>query len=119
MGSCGPGSIPGAPKNLKDMDKKFQKTVEDFVCEHCSREVKGNGYTNHCPYCLWSKHVDVNPGDRAEKCGGMMKPIGVIKTKGDFSIIHQCQKCGFEKKHKLVPEDNFDEVVRLSKGESE
>jgi hypothetical protein len=70
-------------------------------------------------HCLWSKHVDKNPGDRAEKCGGMMKPVSVIKTKGDFSIIHQCQVCGFEKKNKLAPEDDFDKVVRLSKGESE
>ena len=85
MGSCGPGSIPGAPKIVKDM-KMFQKNVEDFVCGNCGGEVVGNGYTNHCPKCLWSKHVDINPGDRAEKCGGMMKPISVIKTKGDFSL---------------------------------
>lgn len=110
--------FPAPRKMLKDT-KKFQKTVENFVCEHCGGEVVGNGYTNHCPYCLWSKHVDIHPGDRAEKCGGMMKPIGVLKTKGDFSIIQQCQKCGFEKKNKLAPEDDFDEVVRLSKGESE
>ena len=43
----------------------FTRKVEDFTCEHCGREVHGNGYTNHCPHCLHSKHVDVNPGDRA------------------------------------------------------
>jgi hypothetical protein len=114
-----PGFDSRRPENIKDMEKKFQRTIEDFVCGHCGDDVTGNGYTNHCPKCLWSKHVDIHPGDRAETCGGMMKPISVIKTKGDFSIIHQCEKCGFEKKNKLAPEDNFDEVVRLSKGESE
>jgi hypothetical protein len=42
--------------------KRFQKTVEDFVCEHCGHPVAGNGYTNHCSQCLWSKHVDDNSG---------------------------------------------------------
>lgn len=44
--------------------KHFTKTVEDFICAHCGTHVRGNGYTNHCPECLWSKHVDNNPGDR-------------------------------------------------------
>jgi len=51
--------------------KKFQKKKEDFKCEKCGREVIGTGYTNHCPDCLWSKHVDVNPGDRQSKCLGL------------------------------------------------
>ena len=57
------------------MSKNFQKKVEDFVCEHCQTKNQEDGYTNHCPNCLWSRHVDINPGDRAEKCGGMMEPI--------------------------------------------
>ena len=79
------------------MSKKFIKKVEDFVCEKCGDEVVGGGFTNHCPKCLWSKHVDINPGDRAEKCGGMMKPIGALKIGDSYSIIHQCEKCGFER----------------------
>jgi rubrerythrin len=88
--------------------KRFQKCKEDFVCEQCGASVKGSGYTNHCPECLWSKHVDVNPGDRAAECGGMMKPVEVT-TKGDnYVILHRCQKCGFERKNKTVEKDNFD-----------
>lgn len=101
------------------MGQKFRRTIEDFTCEHCGREVVGNGYTNHCPSCLWSKHVDVFPGDRKETCGGMMKPISILKTKGEYSIVHQCQKCGFEMKNKLSPNDDFAEVTRISVGESE
>ena len=56
---------------------KFIKNIEDFTCEHCGAPVKGTGYTNHCPKCLWSKHEDVNPGDRASDCHGLMKPIDI------------------------------------------
>ncbi|MDD4027925.1 MAG: RNHCP domain-containing protein, partial [Bacilli bacterium] len=43
---------------------------ENFICEVCKKEVKSLGYTarDHCPYCLSSKHVDINPGDRKCTC---------------------------------------------------
>ena len=98
--------------------KKFQRKKEDFVCEHCSKEIKGSGYTNHCPFCLWSKHVDVNPGDRAASCGGMMKPTRVKIKKGEYSIVNRCEKCGHEKRNKIADNDNFDEIIKLSKNTS-
>lgn len=76
------------------LSKRFQKRIEDFVCENCGEKVKGNGYTNHCPKCLWSKHVDVNPGDRASKCLGMMKPIRVEGSTPSYFLIHECVRCG-------------------------
>ena len=94
--------------------KKFQRKIEDFVCEKCSTKVKGNGYTNHCPSCLWSKHVDVNPGDRVADCSGLMEPINVEIEKDEYIIIHQCKKCGHEKRNKSVSKDNFDEILRIS-----
>lgn len=97
------------------MLKKFQRKIEDFICEKCGFAVKGNGYTNHCSRCLWSKHVDINPGDREEKCGGLMKPIGVIKKGEVYSVNQQCQKCGFERKNKVLPEDDFLVLVNISK----
>lgn len=98
-----------------NMSGKFVKKVEDFVCDNCGKETKGGGYTNHCPFCLWSKHVDINPGDREAKCGGMMKPIEVEIKGMEYSIIHQCIKCGHKKKNKTAPDDNFDEVIKISK----
>ncbi len=95
--------------------KKFQRTKEDFVCENCSRKVKGDGYTNHCPDCLWSKHVDINPGDRLAECGGMMKPIGLDKKGDVFSVIQKCEKCGHQRSNKLVKGDSFDEAIKLFK----
>ena len=96
------------------MSLQFIKNKEDFICEMCKREVKGDGYTNHCPECLWSKHVDVNPGDRAESCGGMMEPIAVEVKSGEYTILHKCVKCGFERKNKAVKADNFQMLVQVS-----
>lgn len=89
------------------MGKKFQKRKENFFCEHCKKLIEGNGYTNHCPYCLWSKHVDINPGDRLESCRGMMKPIKVEIKGKDFIITHQCIKCGYKKKNKAAANDDI------------
>ncbi|MEK7653436.1 MAG: RNHCP domain-containing protein [Patescibacteria group bacterium] len=97
------------------MSTKFIKKKENFICEHCGREVKGTGYTNHCPNCLWSKHVDVSPGDRAEECGGLMKPVDFYLKKQEWVVVHECEKCGERRRNVLSDEDNFDEAVRLKK----
>ena len=46
--------------------KLFSKKDESFVCENCKKKVEVLNYTSrdHCPFCLYSKHVDINPGDR-------------------------------------------------------
>jgi DNA-directed RNA polymerase subunit RPC12/RpoP len=94
--------------------KTFTKKVENFICAHCGAEVIGNGYTNHCPKCLWSCDVDINPGDRASNCGGMMKPISVSFEKNEFIIKHKCEKCGKEKRQHAAENDNTDELIKLS-----
>jgi len=95
------------------MSNKFKRKIEDFSCENCNSFVKGDGYTNHCPECLWSKHVDRYPGDRAETCGGLMKPSGVLKQGSEYRIFHQCQKCGQETKVKMSDKDEFESVLRI------
>lgn len=92
----------------------FKRTIEDFVCEHCGETVVGNGFTNHCPVCLWSKHVDIDPGDRAEVCGGMMKPVEVQKKGKGYSILQVCQTCGFTRVNKAQKEDNFDMILQIA-----
>ncbi len=94
--------------------KKFQRTKEDFTCEQCGFFVHGSGYTNHCPHCLWSKHVDVNPGDRQATCHGLMEPVGVDFKSGKYVIIHRCVSCGFKKRNKMAKDDNFDAILKLS-----
>lgn len=95
--------------------KKFTKTVEDFNCAHCGAVVHGNGYTNHCPKCLWSRHVDENPGDRASDCGGMMRPVSIEKNGEGFIITHKCEKCGKEKRQRTSDQDDIDAIIELSK----
>lgn len=95
------------------MPKKFIKKIEDFVCEHCGHEVKGSGFTNHCPKCLWSKHVDINPGDRINTCGGLMEPVGGKIKDGVWRLVHRCQKCLIIKENKLWPEDDFEEFTKI------
>ena len=90
--------------------KKFIKKIEDFRCENCGHQVKGNGYTNHCPKCLWSKHVDINPGDRQNECGGVMEPEEAFFQNGNWFVMHKCQKCGDQKKIKLKENDNLKAV---------
>jgi len=94
--------------------RQFKKTIENFTCGHCGAKVKGNGYTNHCPECLYSKHVDVNPGDRAEICGGMMEPVNFEIEKGQYVLIYNCLKCGATRRNKMQSNDNFDILPKLS-----
>lgn len=95
------------------MSAAFIRRQEDFVCENCGKSVKGSGYTNHCPFCLYSKHVDIHPGDRAAGCGGLMKPVRVEIRRHEKIITHQCVKCGYQKVNKAAPEDDFELLLRI------
>lgn len=96
------------------MSRKFQRQVEDFVCENCGHEVEGSGYTNHCPFCLWSKHVDVSPGDRAEPCQGMMEPIEVETKGGAYRILFRCTLCSEERWNKAEKNDDFEVILQIA-----
>ncbi len=92
----------------------FIRKEEDFICKICGTEVKGTGYTNHCPNCLWSLHVDEEvPGDRVSNCKGLMEPIRVEIESGEYILIHKCQKCKKVIKNKTSQEDNFEETLKL------
>lgn len=99
------------------MARKFTEIDEEFVCENCGKKVEKLGYScrNHCPYCLYSKHLDINPGDRKETCHGMLEPIG-IETDGKkgYVIIFKCKKCGKICKNKAAEDDDMDIIIGLS-----
>jgi rubrerythrin len=97
------------------MVKYFQKIIEDFVCENCGHEVIGNGYTNHCPKCLVSKHVDIFPGDRLEECQGLMDPVALDTKDGQYRITHRCRVCGYEKINNTQTDDNSEALYALAK----
>jgi hypothetical protein len=95
------------------MTKKFTKKKEDFICSVCKTEVKGDGYTDHCSNCLWSKHVDINPGDRLSECQGLMRPIKIELKKDKYRVTNKCETCGYEKVNMLAPDDNWDAVIKI------
>lgn len=97
------------------MRKNFIRKIENFRCLNCGYEIKGSGYTNHCPKCLYSRHVDLNtPGDRKSNCGGLMKPIGIEKKGEKYIILHQCLKCCKKKKNKASKDDDFENIIKIS-----
>ena len=96
--------------------KRFNMIDENFICEVCGKEVSKLNYTarDHCPFCLCSKHVDINPGDRLETCHGVLKPVGIEKFKDTYKIIYKCNKCGMNKRNIMANDDNMDEIIKLS-----
>ena len=106
-------------------NKRFKKNDAGFICQNCGREVEPLGYTsrNHCPFCLCSLHVDINPGDRANSCQGILRPIQTLPDpKKGFIIIHRCEKCGGASRCRAAHEakvqpDDLDLIIALTAGE--
>ena len=97
--------------------KKFNELDEGFICENCHKEVSPLGYTSrdHCPFCLYSKHVDINPGDRNNTCKGLLKPIGIEKYKDTYKIIYKCLNCNQEHKNIIAKDDDMNTIIEISK----
>ena len=95
----------------------FSKNDESFVCEYCNNIVKPLTYTSrdHCNYCLCSKHVDINPGDRLNTCCGKLIPIGIEKYKNTYKIIYKCENCNEIHKNIMANDDNMDKIIEISK----
>lgn len=96
--------------------KKFTMKDENFICDNCHHPVEKLNYTarDHCPECLYSKHVDINPGDRQNQCLGLLVPIGIEKFKDIYKIIYRCNKCGQLHKNIMANDDNMDMIIKLS-----
>lgn len=107
----------------------FKKKL-GFKCAYCHRWVDcsryiGTHFRNHCPYCLYSKHVDEKkPGDRKSFCHGLMKPIGLTFKKegfdkygkprqGELMVVHQCQDCGEISINRLAADDSPQVVLKI------
>ncbi len=105
-------------------DKRFRKNDSGFICKNCGNDVLPLGYTsrNHCPFCLCSLHVDINPGDRANDCGGILRPVQVLPdAKRGYVIIHRCERCGKEVRNRAAHEakvqpDDIELLIKLTAG---
>ena len=85
--------------------------VKKFTCKVCGRlctpQNAGSDHRNHCPNCLSSLHVDIEPGDRASDCGGIMEPVAVwVRRGGEWAIIHRCKRCGTLSSNRVAADDN-------------
>ncbi len=90
-----------------------------FRCVHCRFDVStsapGTAHRNHCPNCLWSRHVDDEPGDRASDCQSSMEPIAItVRGDGEWVIIHRCRGCGVLHANRSSGDDNPLLLVRLA-----
>ncbi len=102
------------------MARKNENT--GFACANCGEDVLAltNGsYRNHCPFCLYSLHVDNKPGDRSSFCHAIMRPIGLTyKAKKGWQIIHKCKGCGHESVNKIaemsIQPDCIEKLAQIS-----
>ncbi len=75
----------------------------------------GTVHRNHCPSCLWSLHLDVEPGDRAADCGASMEPIAItVRNDGEWVLIHRCRGCGILSSNRVAGDDNPLLLVRIA-----
>ncbi len=90
-----------------------------FRCRHCKTMVgppiSGGRHRNHCPLCLYSRHVDRSmPGDRAEDCHSMMPAVGLFtRRNGEQMLLHRCAGCGVERRNRIAADDNTVALMRL------
>lgn len=110
-------------ENKKRMyDKRYFRThpcLDPFTCKECGWQVvpegAGSDHRNHCPNCLYSVHMDNEPGDRASDCHGRMEPIGVwVRKNGEWAIIHRCTVCGKLDSNRSAADDNPMKLMALA-----
>ena len=90
-----------------------------FRCRHCRLDVStvaiGTAHRNHCPNCLWSRHLDDTPGDRAADCGSAMEPIAVsVRGDGEWVLVHRCTGCEIVHLNQTAGDDNPLILLRLA-----
>ena len=91
-----------------------------FQCGHCGVDVSldapGTSHRNHCPSCLWSRHLDRNvPGDRKASCPGAMEPIAVtVRGERRWMLIHRCTRCGRLRMNRAAGDDNVLLLMQLA-----
>ena len=95
----------------------------DFKCAHCHALVSGahilSGVNNrnHCPYCLWSCHLDLfAAGDRLCACKAPMKPIALTmkrgrnkyqrEASGELMLVHVCTECNALSINRVAADDD-------------
>ncbi len=94
----------------------FKKRNEGFICKNCGERVSlhPSSSRDHCNFCLYGLHVDIEPGDRANDCKGVLEPVGIRKKNSKDQIVYRCKKCKKEVFCIVAPDDNFEAIVELT-----
>jgi len=80
-------------------------------------DAPGSRHRNHCPGCLWSRHLDDGvPGDRASPCAASMEPIAVsVREDGEWALVHRCAGCATVRLNRIAGDDNPLALMRLAR----
>jgi hypothetical protein len=105
------------------------QTCGDFKCVHCRHIVSsahwlsGVNNRNHCPYCLWSRHLDLYaPGDRLSACKAPMQPVALTTKRsrnkyksgrGELMLVHLCTDCGEVSLNRIAADDDADALLEV------
>ncbi len=94
---------------------RFIVNNSGFVCKMCGAQVPPHPSSSrdHCSGCLFSLHVDVNPGDRENPCQGILEPVGLEIKKGEKRILYKCGRCGARVVNAVAPDDNPEKIMEL------
>jgi RNHCP domain len=102
----------------------------DFRCAHChmivssAHVLSGVNNRNHCPYCLWSCHLDLfSAGDRLSACKAPMEPVGLTmkngrnkyqrESRGELMLIHECTDCQTLSINRIAADDDSATVLAI------
>jgi RNHCP domain len=108
---CGPLGPSGATSFPYDfVHLKGHSGENDVSCD-----APGTAHRNHCPHCLWSRHLDDSPGDRAADCGASMEPIAVsVRGGGEWVLVHRCTACEELHLNRTAGDDNPLALLRVA-----
>ena len=120
-------------KRIKSQTRQREERQHGFDCSHCRdwvpiNETIGTHNRNHCPHCLWSKHVDGDrPGDRKSNCKEGMRPIAVTfkgesldkyatseaQVLGELMLVHDCVRGDMLRVNRIAADDNHTKIFEV------
>lgn len=125
--------------NRSPQSARYSRIVQldqEFTCVNCGLHVifaphiAGVQNRNHCPYCLWSRHLDWrNAGDRLSNCRAAMAPIGLTtkhgrnryarERDGELMLIHRCSACAALAINRIAADDSTETLFEVFEGSLE
>jgi len=111
------------------MSRPHATAFGDFQCAHCGHIVScahwlsGVNNRNHCPYCLWSRHLDLYAaGDRLSACKAQMGPLALTSKhsrnkyrcgRGELMLVHLCTDCGEVSLNRIAADDDAGTLLEV------